>query len=151
MRVAPAFLLLTSCAARDLERTIERYGFAPIQPPSTLLAPGSIVVADAEDPDQVGLLCTTESAIGDVDRTVRSATTDVVRTMSRTRSFRLSPKTLAAVTASAGVKHVRDVQLSFRNATQIELPRDAAMAALALHRSSDCGTAVAWYADRCRW
>jgi len=75
--------LLSSCS-RPIREQLKEFGFSEIQPPSTLLPPGTIIAVKQQNALVVGIICTAQNAFGPeiASKLVNSASTTLMRSAS---------------------------------------------------------------------
>lgn len=138
--VAASCVLAPLLACRDANRWIKRLGFAPINPPSNLLAPGAIVMR-RHGFGQIRLLCTAEESLGADFKASQSRTIGGRFSRGRQVGWKLSGDALKQVKIASNSDMVDSVHVKVANA-RIENITDVDVLLALPQRSSACATAM---------
>ena len=146
MRIYTALLsstLLVGCAKQPgLNEAIQTYGYTSITPPSTLMTPGTVVYRIEQDPLQAGTICRAETVFGEEDITTQSSTASMVQELSQEGSFSLDVNLTSLLNGNANAEHIKNVNVTLKNATLIEVPLADAMKAIDENRQDYCAEAI---------
>lgn len=123
---------------------IRSLGFTPVMPPSTLAAPGSLVMIESRDPLRLGIICPDYSSLGGgiADLLVTSQSLSIVAESALTGKFTLSARDVH-VEASSQSEAVRSVRVTLENVRILELADDTVFGFIAA-RSPACAEALAF-------
>jgi len=109
---------LMSCAAETtLAGHIKQFGFAELEAPSTLVAPGTIVYIRDADPLSIGVACNRRAAYGDSIEVLTSPTKSLQVSHTLTRRFALGGDIRRILRADARLNKVKNVWLGLSNDT----------------------------------
>ncbi|MFG6432730.1 hypothetical protein [Roseateles sp. LYH14W] len=137
-----ATLLLSSCS-QPIREQLKEFGFSEIQPPSTLLPPGTVIMVKQQDPLVVGIICTAQNAFGAeiANKLVKSASTTSMKSSSLEGSFDLAADYVKSVSGSVQGSSVESIGVTMANVALNELPDDAVMSGVK-SRTPECRDAI---------
>lgn len=140
--VLVAALLLSGCS-RPIREQLKEFGFSEIQPPSTLLPPGTVIMVKQQDPLIVSIVCTAQNAYGAeiASKLVKSASTTSMKSSSLEGSFDMAADYVKSVSGSAQGSSIERIGVTMANVGLDELPDDAVMASIK-SRTPECRDAI---------
>lgn len=125
----------------SLGQVIKQLGFTELQPPSKLLAPGTIIYIESESPLRVGIVCTAENALGADLPVLSSATVSQEAQSALGRGFGLAGDFLTRIRANVEYSKIQAIHISLSNVKVSELALDQAMER-AEQRTEGCKRAI---------
>ena len=143
VRTLTATFAMGFCGTCDqLSRFIQSFGYTEMRPPSTLLAPGTMVRVKSAYPFEADIICTAEESLGPDLQLIRSET---ARSSTRARSemgFRLNVNALEQVKTEQQLKDLKSITASLDNPVILTLTDTIIYENL--HRRKDsCRSAIA--------
>jgi hypothetical protein len=151
MKRALPFVLMFVCLSgcRSLHETLSKYAFTELEPPSTLVPPGTLVSVVQENPLVAGVICTSVDDLGSKlsSRLLTSDSAQSKEAKDLTGSFELDATYVDRVSGHVSGSRVRSVTVELSNVKVVELP-DSAVFELVSDRSSPCKSAVAFRRGR---
>lgn len=133
-------MLMPSCpGAGDLMRL---YGYAEISPPSTLLAPGSLITVESRNPLRVKPLCGPRASLGASFRPRVSVTASHELKSHQGRRFSIAAPVMDNIRGDSRFREVLTITASIQDPKIIELDDDDVVTNLR-YRSLECQQAVA--------
>lgn len=139
---AAALMVACLAACRESEVWIRNYGFVPIRPPSTLLAPGAIVMKHGSGNAATRLVCSAEESLGLSFVPSKSRTITGKFTRKKSLGWNLSADMLSQVKASTNATDVSDVFVEVKKARIVNVS-DADVMRWLPYRSRACSYAMA--------
>jgi hypothetical protein len=138
---AAAIFFVPSC--RDTGELMKIYGYTEIQPPSTLLSPGTMVTITSlpGEPFQLKVLCGPRASLGKDFQPRQSETVTQSLEKMRGQTFDLSPALMEKIHASAKFKAVRKIKATLQNPVLLELDDNDVLENIC-NRSASCRTAI---------
>jgi hypothetical protein len=127
----------------ELSKTLGKYGYIELLPPSRLVPPGTIVEIKSKDPLIVGVVCQQIASLSDDigGKLLQSDSSASDLAQKTTATFQLEGGYLDKIKAKAEFKDVKDIKLSLSNVKVIEISDDVVIDAVK-HRVATCMDAI---------
>jgi hypothetical protein len=132
----------------SFNKTLNKYGFAELRPPTTLVPPGTIVDVKEDNPMVLGIICTQVASMGTY-KPPASKTQDLEFIKKVTKTFGLDAKYLKTIQGKAEYKKVKDIKMTFSNARVIQISGNAVFDHLN-ERTPGCDSAIVHYQNKDR-
>lgn len=134
---------LGSNQARSLNKTIQAYDFIQLNPPSTLIPPGTLITIKKQDPLVVGIICPAKDSLGPQlhTRLLTSDSASSKQVAEMTGEFKLDAPIQQSLTTGLNAKYVRNINVTLSSVKIIELP-DNVVFDLIAGRQDGCSKAV---------
>ena len=115
--------------------------FTELQPPSKLLAPGTIIYIESESPLRVGIVCTAQNALGADLPVLSSATVSQEAQSALGRGFGVAGDFMTRIRANVEYSKIQAIHITLSNVKVSELALDQAMER-AEQRTEGCKRAI---------
>lgn len=130
---------LTGCCG--LDSLMRHYGYTPLKPPSTLLAPGAMVYIKSHNPFVAGVVCSPKESLGEGWAVKTSPTTNSQLNKIKGQSFNIQADVIDAIKADVTVENVESVIAYVSNAVLAEI-NDTDVLSNLRYRTSQCVSAI---------
>lgn len=147
--IALAIAVLLSGCATTIGEMIGKYGYTELQPPSTLIPPGTIVEVESEQPVSVNIVCTQQASLGRGFEVPATGTTNRSLVEAVSKEFKIDANYLNAIRADAKFSSVKNIRLTIKNAKVAQLSGDAVFANV-VNRRHECQQAIDAFLKRNR-
>lgn len=137
-------LNLTACPG--IGALLRGYGYTEVRPPSTLLAPGTMVWVRSSDPFTAGIICTQKASLGPNFVPMASATATSDLSKSSTKEFNVDAAYMEILKADAQFSDISSLTARLDNATIFEA-NDVDILNSVVDRDPSCSAAVKMRAD----
>jgi hypothetical protein len=137
-----ATVAAAACTGRSLTQSIEHFGYSEMQPPSTILPPGTIVYIQDTNPFQGGIVCTQRAAVGENPPLEESQTESSSLKAMTKGNMKLGADYLQQIKADTRFEAVKDVSMTLSNVQVLEIP-DSYVWDSVSKRSPGCRKAMA--------
>ena len=137
------WLMLFGGRDKTIGSVVRKYGYTELLPPSTLLAPGTMVHVIKASPMIVSIVCPPNESFGPglAARLLTSSSAGSKEVEELTGQFKLDPTVVKLVTTKIDSRFVRDITVTLSTVKIVELP-EAVVFDLASQRNGGCRQAV---------
>lgn len=157
VKIIVAFIIIAICvfvgfsllSRRTVGDVLRSYQFTELNPPSTLVPPGTFVLVQKRQPLVLGVICPSEQSFGAElsKRLLKSDSVTANISSALKGSFNIDANQLSLAKAVANGEHVKEISISLSNVKVIEIP-DSAVTELIASRDKNCSSAIKMRRDR---
>jgi hypothetical protein len=145
-RLAFVVLAISKVSCPGIGKLLRSYGYTELRPPSTLLAPGTMVWVRNSDPFTAGIICTQRASLGGRFAPLSSRTASATLSHSSNKDFSLDAAYLDYLRAKTKVSDVSSISARLDNASLFEV-NDVDILNNVLERDPACSAAVRMRSD----